>query len=203
MQTKPTSTKLEKIEQLAIRSKNGDQQAIKELLELFNPLIYKTSGTIHSRYGDMFPTEEVAKQAKSVFILLLLSHYTPGGKAQFPYFIKQSLHAELVKIYRPIFTFSCKTVEIEDESACSDPFITLYQNERIDIYKKLRDYIDKQCNEREKDMIDVCMDGTLPRNVTATKYGVSANRIRMVYIRLMKKLRKHAYTLGIRRKEDI
>ncbi len=92
------------INNLVIKVKQGNKEAGNELIVLFNPLIYKISSRIHYRYGQIFPTEEIIRQARLALVYLTYEKYTPDGKAKYNYFIKQHLHAYLINIYRPIWS---------------------------------------------------------------------------------------------------
>jgi hypothetical protein len=125
-------------------------------------------------------------------------------KAHYPYFIQKYLHAELVKLYRPQYAYMLRTTTLE-EAKIALPFTLeqLYQDDRVDICNKLMEFVNKNCNEREKELIEKCICGHTPRNQLAIKYHISFQRMKNIYKRLMEKLKEQAIKCGIRRKQDI
>ena len=196
------SIKLDHVKQLAIKVKNGDRDAEKELLGLFNPLIYKISKQIYTRYGQIFPLNEIATQSKCALIYLTVSIYQPNGKAHYPYFIKKALHAHLVQLYRPIYTLVIKSVPLDqikyikhEDEPCID--------ERMEICKQLFDYIEANFNKREKALVYGCMCGTIPHNIVAEYYHISAVRIGRIYKKTIGKLKSYLSKSGVNTIGDI
>lgn len=190
--------------ELAIRAKNGEQEATNRLLELFNPLICKISEQIYVRYGKLFPLEEIIRQSRCILVYLTVVHYDPNGKAHYPYFIKKILHAHLVQLYRPMYVSTIKIISLEKITASSN--ITrdeVYADERHIIYEKLIKYIDSKFNERERDLIYNYFCGNVTRIALVHKYGISRQRMNVIHHKIIDKLKQYLHILGVDKFEDI
>ena len=197
-------TKLEFIEQLAIKAKSGDRCAIDLLLQEFAPLIYKTSKRIQVRYGLIFPIDDIIRQGRHAFIQLTIMTYQPGGKAHYPYFIQKHLHASLVQFYRPLFTFISKSIPLaESEPAPDNTLEPIFKEERDKICQELFQYVEKECNDREKDLIYNCICGHTSRRQIALKYHVSCQRMKNIQCRIISKLRKYLLKFKIMSIDEI
>lgn len=194
--------KLQLIETLVLRAKKNDREAIKQLLKLFNPLICKLSQQIYIRYGKIFPIENIIRQSRCALVFLTVIHYIPKGKARYPYFIKKALHAHLVQLYRPIYTYAIKSIPLEKVNL-PVPTQSAENGERHEIYDQLIIYINKNFNDREKDLIFSCFCGDTSRNKLAIKYRISYIRMKVIHQRVTKKLRKFLASLGINSMEEI
>lgn len=192
------------IEQLAIKTKNGDRDATEELISLFTPLIYKISEQIHYRYGCIFPLDEIVRQGKCCLVHLTVSYYQPSGKAHYPYFIKKQLHAELVKLYRPIYTASLKSIPLDIIKMMPSNTMPIYNNERERICEGLIDYASQILNTREYDVFCNHICSNTPRNDLARKYHISFMRMKQTHQKIIKKLKKYlSLTWGVRSARDI
>ena len=201
------------IEDLARRTKDGDREATSKLLKLFNPLIYKISEQIYVRYGRIFPLDEIARQSKCALVYLTITEYQLGGKAHYPYFIKKKLHAHLVQLYRPIYILSVKSVPLDQISLIIQPpnfdeeyeegIREAYDKHIHEIYEKTMQYINENFNEREQDLIYSCLCDKIPRNQLAKKYHVSFIRMKVIYNKVIKKLKKYLSKLGITSIDEI
>jgi hypothetical protein len=197
------ASKLDRIEQLAKAAKNGNKNATSELVVLFTPLIYKISKQIYLRYGRMFPMIEIIRQAKCFLVYLTISIYKPDGKAHYPHFIKKSLHAQLVQLYRPMFTNTIKDIPIGNvEYKIHITSDQVCEGERIEICDKVVEYIETNLNEREKDIWNNIISN-IPRNDIARRYGVSFTRMKVIHHKIIKKLKKYLHEMGIDGTNDI
>ena len=198
------SQKLAHIEELAIKAKNGDKQATEELVQAFTPLIYKISEQIHFRYGGIFPLDEIIRQGRCCLVHLTVSYYQPSGKAHYPYFIKKQLHAELVKLYRPIYTTSLRSVSVDTIKNIPGYTMPIYEHERENICKELIKYASKELNAREYDIFCNHICNNKSRNDLAQKYHVSFTRMKVIHQNIIKKLKKYlSLTWGVRSTRDI
>jgi hypothetical protein len=195
-------SKQEYIEKLAILTKNGDRNATDTLLTLFNPLIYKTSKQIYLRYSELFPLDEIIRQSRCILVYLTVSHYQPGGKAHYPHFIKKKLHAELVQLYRPIYTATQHSVPLEYIQDINTTNQVL-ENERIAICEQILKYANNTLNERDKDIFYGHIYGSIPRNTLAKKYHVSFTRMKVLHKKIIKKLKQYLAKLEIGSIDDI
>lgn len=198
-----TNTKLGEIRNLAIKTKNGDKAATTELLNKFNPLIYKISTRIYYRYNGVFPLDEIVQQCKFSFIQLTVSQYKPDGQAHFPHFIQKMLLGHLISLYRPLHKLVLRSRPLEYYTPDLSLIDEICKNERAHICEELMRFIEDKCDEREKEIIRLYMCGSTPRNQLAIKYHVSAIRMKHIHLNLLRKLRKFLATLGVKRIEDI
>ena len=189
---------------MAIQVKNGSKEAIEELLKIFNPLLCKISNKIYIRYKRLFPLDEIIRQSRCLLIQLTVLNYQPGGIAHYPHFLKQFIHAGLVAIYRQDYIYANKVLPLENiYLPIPVPFNDLYQNERIEICIQLMAYIDKTFNEREKNIINLILYNNIPRNEVARRYHISFTRMKVIYKRIIKKLKEYLIKTGIKDAQDI
>lgn len=184
------------------KAREGDDKALSELLNLFMPLIYKTSSRIYRLCGKSRSITEIVNNGKQIFRILTLVDYSPSGKAHFPHFIKVYLHARLVQMYRPS-ALDKRTIRLPMfESILPSkvsPYKDLYDKDRARIIKKVRVFIIKHCTKQEKIIIYNHINRNIPRDVLAQRHNVSKMRMKHVHIRCILKLRKFLDSIGIKK----
>lgn len=183
---------------LVVKAREGDSKALNELLSLFMPLIYKTSSRIYKLCGRSHSIEEIVNNGKQVFRILTLVNYSPQGKAHFPHFIKIYLHARLVQMYRPS-ALERKTVRLPMFDNCAPiaicPYQELYAKDKERILRKIKIYIGRNFNARERDILR--FRGSL--SMLSYKYEVSITRITHIKKRCMRKLKRFVDSMGIKK----
>lgn len=195
---------LDEVNTLVLQARNGDQHALTTLLHEFEPLIFRTSGIIYKRYSRPASIIDIINDAKNIFIILTLMTYDPHGVAQYPHYIKTHLHSELVKIYRPIASFSRHTVPLidTDKPTEEDPLEHIKEDDTHKMTIILMENIHDKLNIRELDIIRSIILG-VPRTRLAMKYHISNARISHIYTRCIKKLRNELSLMGIKDRSDI
>jgi len=187
---------------LVIQARKGDDKALEELLDLFMPLIYKTSGRIYKLCGKSRSIQEIVNNGKQIFRVLTLVNYTPNGKAHFPHFIKIYLHANLVQMYRPsALERKTSSISLFDNtiSTTASPYQEIYDHDRARIIQKVQTFIAKRCTKQEKIIIYGHIGKNIPRHILAKRYHVSKMRMKHVHIKCLHKLRKYLNDIGIKK----
>ena len=193
----------EYMEGLIKKINKGDAEATKELIKLFEPLIYKISQRIYYRYGKCASINAIIAQARNSFLHITLIDYIPNGKAKYPYFIKKKLHAKLVQVFRPIFQYYKNKSEPDWDHIVSPKPNMIIKHERTKAYELLLHYVDTEFTEREKDIVYQCICNGTPRQQMAKKYNISVIRMQTIYRDIIRKLQICLKRMGIRKLNDI
>ena len=127
--------------------------------------------------------------------------YNTDGKANYPWFIKTQLHAELVKEFRPKSPKTRKEYQKQIEERT--PFDDLIDKERIIVMEQLHEFIEQHLNPREKTLVHKCICGPMSRFEFARQSDVSQQRMKVVHQNCLKKMRRFLIKIGIRKFNDI
>lgn len=177
------------ISNLVQEAREGNSQSLKELIGLFNPLIYKTAIRLHAYFQYRIPINEIIDNGRLIMTCLTLMEYKPGGKAHYPHFLKTHLHARLIQLFRPLYLHRHRTVPIRDaQPQPKDPYEFIYKHERDYILNKICMYVKNRFDNREQDIVFKHIIEGVPRNELARKYGVSNIRMQYIHRRCIKKL---------------
>lgn len=191
------------------RIKDGDKSASQELTKMYEGLIHKTVNILYERYNGLVTLNTLKENAYSIFLYLAVIEYDPvenaTGRARFPWFMKQYLHARLTQLCRPIVKYNKNTVHIPLELFMGEDstFNHVANNERKEVFDKLQAFMLDNLTEKELDVVTNHVMCDKCRNTIAREYGVSNQRMYTVQKRAMVKLKKFLYKLGINKLGDI
>lgn len=198
---KPTN---EQIQEVIKGIKLGYPKDIKQMLLWFSPLIRKTCATLYHRYNGLVSMNDLLLNGNHLLIYLCCMEYTPDGGAYFPQFAKTYLHARLVQYCRPILAYRKRATELKEYIPDEHlPMAPIYKTEREAITEKLNDFMWKNLNERELDLVVNHMIKGISRNKLAAHYGVSKIRMKVIHKKCQLKLQEFLEKFNIRSIRDI
>jgi RNA polymerase sigma factor (sigma-70 family) len=82
---------------VVLAKKEGDEEALAELLKMFEPLVQKIARHYHKQYGDLIPFDTLLQETRQQFCDLTLNSHTIGGPASFTVFINNFLFRRMQK----------------------------------------------------------------------------------------------------------
>lgn len=183
--------------------------ALLKLCEIFNPLIIGISERLYIRYNKKFSFDDIVLNAKQTFLYLILFEFDADGSAKFPHFIKQKLHAELTKYYRPQYYIKMISVSLNakprviNKHSVATMTNAAMGNEKRRVCNMIGRYIAKYLTDREAAILDDYINTNATRRTLADKYGISTTRLYQICNKCTGRLKRYLASMGIMRRDDI
>lgn len=93
-----SQSRIDRINELVRKSKlERDQDAITEVIYMFEPLIRKVANHYFKQYGDLIPLDALLQETREQFIDLMLNAHVLGGPANFTTFMNIFLFRRVQK----------------------------------------------------------------------------------------------------------
>lgn len=178
--------------------------AVKELVQMFTPLIRKTCSSLYQRYGGLVSTDDLIKNARPLLIYLACMEYDMTSNVHFPGFIQTHLHARLVQYCRPVIAYRKRVMELKDTVTEEvDPRLEIYKADKERVMVQINTFMWKTFNDRELDIVLNHMINGVSRDTLAIRYGISKMRMKHVHKRCQEKLKIFLLKFGIKSCRDI
>ena len=196
----------EVIKDLVTRLRNDDVTACHEFLQQFKPVLLSISKKLNLRYNNIISTEDFYENAQRLAIDLTVTEYDPI-QAKLPHFLKEFVHAELVKWARPTLRYRVKSTplngwvnKLSDGRLPSDDMI---REDKEDIIMLINDFMWDEFDDRQVDIVLNHIMGQATIEDIATKWGISERRVYHLKEECVETLKEHLGDLDIFSGEDV
>lgn len=200
-----TDPEIQKINSLVEQAQQGDNDAMEELLVMFESLILFITNKFFVNNKDIVTFDDVHTFVRSMFVQLTLVDYTIGGRAYYNVFVRRMLSMRTLdfierlirykKKHRPIIE-ECIEDEINDPCAETlDDIINRLHAQ--DLCKVIASFIDQTYPERDTQMFYDFSAFNMSYGDLSAKYGLSVCRVSSIVGRIRADVRiKFADLMG-------